>query len=68
MIVRHDLKSFLSDMQVSDYLLLEQISKSTSEEAERQKRLGTTGQTKTVTVAALDSGDKTTDNKTDREQ
>lgn len=66
--VRRDLKPFLTDMQVSDDLLLEQISKSTSEEAERQKRLGATVKTKTVTVANLDSGDKTKDNKVDEER
>lgn len=38
--VRHDLKAFLSDLKVSDDLLLEQITKSTAEEEGRVKRLG----------------------------
>lgn len=66
--MRCDLKSFLNDIQVSDNLLLEQITKSTSEDAERQKRLATAVKTKTVTVANLDSGDKTRDNKVDKER
>lgn len=66
--VRCDLKSFLNDIQVSDDLFLGEITKSTSEDAERQKRLGTAVKTKTVTVAHLDSGDKTRDNKVDKER
>lgn len=48
--VRHDLKTFLSDMQVSDDLLLEQITKSTAEEEGRLKRLGSVGRHRPVTV------------------
>lgn len=66
--VRRDLKSYLNDMQISDDFLLEQITKSTSEEAQRQKRLGTTVKTKTVTVANLDSGDRTKDTRVDKER
>lgn len=66
--VRRDLKPYLNDMQVSDDFLLEQITKSTSEEAQRQKRLGTTIKTKTVTVATLDSGDRTKDSKIDKDR
>lgn len=50
--VRHDLKTFLSDMQVSDDLLLEQITKSTTEEEGRLKRLGSVGRHRPVTVNA----------------
>lgn len=66
--VRRDLKPYLNDMQTSDDFLLEQITKSTSEEAQRQKRLGTIVKTKTVTVATLDSGDKNKDTRVDRER
>ncbi len=47
--VRHDLKPFLSDMQVSDDFLLEQVTKSTSEEEGRLKRLITVAKTRPVT-------------------
>nr|XP_055027266.1 uncharacterized protein LOC129416864 [Misgurnus anguillicaudatus] len=50
--VRRDLKPFLSDMQVSDDLLLEQITKSTAEEEGRLKRLGSVGKNRPVTVSA----------------
>lgn len=50
--VRQDLKPFLNDLQVSDDFLLEQITKSTSEEAERLRRLGTASKTRPVTVSA----------------
>ncbi|XP_039509536.1 uncharacterized protein LOC120464220 [Pimephales promelas] len=50
--VRHDLKPLLSDMQVSDDLLLEQITKSTAEEEGRLKRLGSGGKTRSATVSA----------------
>ncbi|XP_025757014.1 uncharacterized protein LOC109195871 isoform X1 [Oreochromis niloticus] len=49
--VRQDLKPFLNDLQVSDDFLLEQITKSTSEEAERLRRLGTASKTRPVTTA-----------------
>lgn len=64
--VRRDLKLFLHDMQVSDDFLLEQITKSTSEEAERQKRLGTTVKTKPVTVAMLEGDSVTNDTRVDQ--
>lgn len=57
--VRRDLKPYLKDMQIGDDFLLEQMTKSTSEEAERHKRLGLTAKIKTVTVATVDSSDKT---------
>lgn len=50
--VRCDLKPFLTDLQVNDDLLLEQITKSTSEEADRLRRLGTVTKTRPVTVSA----------------
>lgn len=50
--VRCDLKPFLSDMQVSDDFLLEQIIKSTTEEEGRLRRLGTVTKTRPVTVNA----------------
>jgi len=50
--VRCDLKPFLTDLQVNDDLLLEQITKSTSEEADRLKRLGTATKTRPVIVSA----------------
>lgn len=50
--VRRDLKPFLSDMQVSDDLLLEEITKSTAEEEGRLKRLGSVGKSRPVTVSA----------------
>lgn len=48
--VRQDLKPLLTDMQISDDFLLDQITKSTSEEAERLRRLGTGAKTRPVTV------------------
>lgn len=51
--VRCDLKPFLSDLQVNDDLLLEQISKSTSEENDRLKRLGAVSKTRPVSVNAV---------------
>lgn len=48
--VRLDLKPVISDMQVSDDFLLEQITKSNSEEEERVKRLGP-AKTRPVTVS-----------------
>lgn len=67
--VRQDLKPLLTDLQVSDDLLLEQITKSTSEEAERLKRLSTGTKTRAVTVstAQLDSGDTALQAKVDTE-
>ena len=56
--VRCDLKPFLTDLQVSDDLLLEQITKSTSEEADRLKRLGAVTKHRPVTVSAAQT-DKT---------
>ncbi|KAL0152668.1 hypothetical protein M9458_052391, partial [Cirrhinus mrigala] len=50
--VRHDLKPFLSDMQVSDDFLLEQVTKSTSEEEGRLKRMSTVAKTRPVTVSS----------------
>ncbi|KAI4875326.1 hypothetical protein NFI96_030093, partial [Prochilodus magdalenae] len=49
--VRRDLKPYLTDLQVSDDCLLEQITKSTSEEAERLKRLGTVPKARPVIVS-----------------
>lgn len=49
--VRRDLKPFISDIQVSDDLLLEEITKSTAEEEGRLKRLGSVG-SRPVTVSA----------------
>ncbi len=63
--VRHDLKPFLSDMQVSDDFLLEQVTKSTSEEEGRLKRLITVAKTRPVTVNLVshDSGELTDQNR-----
>ncbi len=63
--VRHDLKPFLSDMQVSDDFLLEQVTKSTSEEEGRLKRLNTVAKTRPVTVNSVrhDSGELTDQNR-----
>lgn len=57
--VRHDLKPLLTDWQVNDDFLLDQITKSTSEEAERLKRLGSISKPRPVTVntAQLDNSD-----------
>lgn len=57
--VRHDLQPLLTDLQVSDDFLLDQITKSTSVEAERLKCLGTVAKHRPVTVspAQLDSSD-----------
>ena len=58
--VRRDLKPFLSDTQVSDDFLLEEITKSTSEEEGRLKRLNT-AKTRPVNVSAAqhDSNEQT---------
>lgn len=48
--IRSDLKPYITDSQVTDILLLEQITKSTNEEAQRLKRLGTVTKTRPVTV------------------
>lgn len=53
--VRHDLKPFLSNTQVSDDFLLEQITKSTSEEEGRLKRLSTGVKSRPVTVSVTNS-------------
>ncbi|XP_034023284.1 uncharacterized protein LOC117507524 [Thalassophryne amazonica] len=67
--VRHDLKPLLTELQVTDDFLLDQITKSTSEEAERLKRLGTVAKTRPVTVstAQLDSSDPAKQVKVDTE-
>ncbi|XP_041963375.1 uncharacterized protein LOC121720940 isoform X3 [Alosa sapidissima] len=49
--VRHDIKPFLSDMQVSDDFLLEQMTKSMTEEEGRLKRLGAVAKSRPVTVS-----------------
>ncbi len=63
--VRHDLKPFLSDMQVSEDFLLEQVTKSNSEEEGRLKRLITVAKTRPVTVNSVrhDSGELTDQNR-----
>lgn len=63
--VRHDLKPFLSDIQVSDDFLLEQVTKSTSEEEGRLKRLITVAKTRPVTMNSVrhDSGELTDQNR-----
>lgn len=63
--VRLDLKPFLSDTQVSDDFLLEQITKSTSEEEGRLKRLSTVAKTRPVTVSSAqhDSNEQTNQTK-----
>ncbi len=67
--VRQDLKPFLTDLHVSDDFLLDQITKCTSEEAERLKRLGTVAKARPVTVstAQLDSCDSARQAKVDTE-
>lgn len=47
--IRHNLKHLLTDLQISDDFLLDQITKSTSDEAERLKRLGSVAKTRRVT-------------------
>lgn len=67
--VRQDLKPLLTDLQVSDDFLLDQITKSTSEETERLKRLGTVAKNRPVTVspAQLDTSDSAKQTKVDTE-
>lgn len=67
--VRLDLKPLLTDWQVSDDFLLDQITKSTSEEAERLKRLGSVSKPRPVTVstAQLDISDSAKQLKVDTE-
>lgn len=67
--VRYDLKPLLSDLQVSDDFLLDQITKSTSEETERLRRLGTVAKHRPVTVspAQLDCSDSTKQTRVDTE-
>lgn len=59
--VRHDIKPFLSDMQASDDFLLEQMTKSMTEEEGRLKRLGAVAKYRLVTVssARYDHGGQT---------
>ncbi len=63
--VRHDLKAFLSDMQVSDDFLLKQVTKSTSEEEGCLKQLIRVAKTRPVTVNSVrhDSGELTDQNR-----
>lgn len=49
--VRRDLKPYLTDLQISDDCLLEQITRSTSEETERLRRLGAVAKARPVTVS-----------------
>nr|XP_043869243.1 uncharacterized protein LOC122758913 [Solea senegalensis] len=67
--VRYDLKPLLTDLQVSDDFLLDQITKSTSEETERLRRLGTVAKNRPVTVspAQLDCSDSTKQTRVDTE-
>ena len=67
--VRHDLKPLLTDLQVSDDFLLDQITKSTCEEVERLRRLGTVAKTRPVTVstAQVDSSDSAKQDQVDTE-
>lgn len=67
--VRSDLKPLLKDLQVSDDFLLDQITKSTSEETERLRRLSTVAKPRPVTVspAQLDCGDSTKETRVDTE-
>ncbi|XP_029687631.1 uncharacterized protein [Takifugu rubripes] len=67
--VRYDLKPLLTDSQVSDDFLLDQITKSTSEETERLRRLGTVAKNRPVTVspAQLDCSDSTKQTRVDTE-
>lgn len=50
--VRRDLKPLLTNTSITDDFILEIMTKSVSEEVERQARLGQTHKTKTVTVNA----------------
>lgn len=65
--ILHDLKPLLTDLHVSDDFLLDQITKSTSEEGERLKCLGTVAKAWPVTVstARLDSSDSAKQAKVD---
>jgi len=67
--VRQDLKPLLTDLQVTDDHLLDQITKSTSEETERLKRLGTVAKNRPVTVNAAqpDSSDSAKQTQVDTE-
>lgn len=49
--VRRDLKPYLTDLGVSDDCLLEQITKSTSEETDRMRRLGAVAKARSLTVS-----------------
>lgn len=55
--IRSDLKPYATDFQVTDDVLLEQITKSTNEEAERLKRLGTVTKARPVTASSALQGD-----------
>lgn len=55
--IRGDLRPYATDFQVTDDVLLEQITKSTNEEAERLKRLGTVTKARPVTVSSALQGD-----------
>lgn len=61
MYIRHDIKPFLSDIQVSDDFLLEQMTKSMTEEEGRVKRLGAVVKSRpvTVSIAQHDQGRQT---------
>ncbi|XP_036423626.1 uncharacterized protein LOC118806323 [Colossoma macropomum] len=50
--IRCDIKPYLTDPQVTDDFILEQITKSATEEAERQKRLTSAGKQRPVTVSS----------------
>lgn len=55
--IRHDIKPYISDLQVTDDFILEQITKSASEESERLKRLGPSTRPKPVTISSAQQGD-----------
>lgn len=55
--VRRDLKALVSNSGVTDDFILEAITKSVQEEAERQTRIGPTLKTKVLTVSAMCEGE-----------
>lgn len=55
--IRTDIKLYLRDLKATDDFLLEQITRSASEEADRLKRLGAVTKSKPVTVSSAQQGD-----------
>lgn len=56
--VRRDLRPLISNMSCADDFILEIMTKSVSEDVERQTRLGQTQKAKAVTVSAMQQGER----------